>query len=261
MANQYVNKVDVNGQTLIDLTADTVTADKLAEGITAHDKSGAIITGTMTSGTPIPGPLRPDAELVQEWVMDSRLKADLNITIPSYSTSAATLKNFGSVGTVATDVSSYYYIVTVQASAIPIYSNSTAAKGRFDKTVFVGTSELAYTISNWFDTSLGASATIVSQSAAGQIYYTSATAQSRTTSNYGLYHTNVACTYTSGSLTVNAPTLMIRGNTTYFTSAQWAYMTDIQYKRRIAVYRVPRSTVAGFELTSLYRDMNVRFFS
>ena len=37
-----------DGTVLIDLTADTVTADKLAEGVTAHDKSGATITGTNT---------------------------------------------------------------------------------------------------------------------------------------------------------------------------------------------------------------------
>ena len=30
------------------MTADTVTADKLARGITAHDKSGALVTGTST---------------------------------------------------------------------------------------------------------------------------------------------------------------------------------------------------------------------
>lgn len=46
--NQYVNKVVANGITKLDLTADTITADKLAEGITAHDKSGAPITGTNT---------------------------------------------------------------------------------------------------------------------------------------------------------------------------------------------------------------------
>lgn len=42
------NKIIFGGETLIDLTADTVTADKLHYGITAHDKSGAIITGTNT---------------------------------------------------------------------------------------------------------------------------------------------------------------------------------------------------------------------
>lgn len=43
-----VNKVVYGDTTLIDLTADTVTADKLSQGYTAHDKSGALITGTMT---------------------------------------------------------------------------------------------------------------------------------------------------------------------------------------------------------------------
>lgn len=44
--NQFVNKVVYGNTTLIDLTADTVAADKLLEGFTAHDKSGAIISGT-----------------------------------------------------------------------------------------------------------------------------------------------------------------------------------------------------------------------
>lgn len=43
-----INKVIYGNKTLIDLTGDTVTPDKLAQGITAHDKSGAIITGTNT---------------------------------------------------------------------------------------------------------------------------------------------------------------------------------------------------------------------
>ena len=43
-----VNKVIYGGNVLIDLTKDTVTTDKLASGITAHDKSGKTITGTNT---------------------------------------------------------------------------------------------------------------------------------------------------------------------------------------------------------------------
>lgn len=49
-----VNKVVYveNGveKTLVDLTADTVTADKLVSGITAHDNSGKQITGTAVMG-------------------------------------------------------------------------------------------------------------------------------------------------------------------------------------------------------------------
>ena len=44
--NQYVNKVVFGNQTLIDLSNDTVTADKILAGYTAHSASGASITGT-----------------------------------------------------------------------------------------------------------------------------------------------------------------------------------------------------------------------
>lgn len=46
--NQYINKVIVNGTTKIDLSSDTIDASKLLKDITAHDKSGAPITGTCT---------------------------------------------------------------------------------------------------------------------------------------------------------------------------------------------------------------------
>ena len=46
MATKNVNKVVYGNKTLIDLTSDTVTKDKILSGFTAHDKSGATITGT-----------------------------------------------------------------------------------------------------------------------------------------------------------------------------------------------------------------------
>ena len=45
------NKVVYYGETLIDLTSDTVAADKMLSGITAHDKSGAQVTGTLVLQT------------------------------------------------------------------------------------------------------------------------------------------------------------------------------------------------------------------
>ena len=42
-----INKVVLNNEVQLDLTADTVTADKLLKGYTAHDKSGASIVGNM----------------------------------------------------------------------------------------------------------------------------------------------------------------------------------------------------------------------
>ena len=49
--NPYVNKVQLaDGTSLIDISSDTVTADKLMQGYTAHDRTGALIMGTATGG-------------------------------------------------------------------------------------------------------------------------------------------------------------------------------------------------------------------
>ncbi len=48
MAEKNISKVVYGGKTLIDLTADTVTADKILKGATAHDKSVAPIVGACT---------------------------------------------------------------------------------------------------------------------------------------------------------------------------------------------------------------------
>lgn len=45
-SNQYANKVEVGGSTVIDLTADTVDAAHLLRGRTAHGADGAPVTGT-----------------------------------------------------------------------------------------------------------------------------------------------------------------------------------------------------------------------
>lgn len=44
--NQYVNKVIFGGQTLIDISGDTIDPTKVLRGYTAHNKSGAPITGS-----------------------------------------------------------------------------------------------------------------------------------------------------------------------------------------------------------------------
>lgn len=48
MAEKNISKVVYGGKTLIDLTADTITAAKILSTYTAHDKSGAPIVGTCT---------------------------------------------------------------------------------------------------------------------------------------------------------------------------------------------------------------------
>lgn len=50
--NQYINKVVFGNNTLIDLSSDTVNPGVLVTGYTAHDQTGASITGTVPYGTP-----------------------------------------------------------------------------------------------------------------------------------------------------------------------------------------------------------------
>ena len=45
-SNHTVNKVVYAGDTLIDLTSDTVTAARMYKGDTAHAADGSVITGT-----------------------------------------------------------------------------------------------------------------------------------------------------------------------------------------------------------------------
>lgn len=61
MANNKVQLSD--GTVLIDLTGDTVAPDKLLEGVTAHDASGAAIVGNVTFATVYTGSGAPDASL------------------------------------------------------------------------------------------------------------------------------------------------------------------------------------------------------
>ena len=52
MPNPYNNKIQLaDGTVLLDLSSDTLSsADQIAQGIVAHDRTAAVITGT--GGTP-----------------------------------------------------------------------------------------------------------------------------------------------------------------------------------------------------------------
>lgn len=56
-----VNKVVYGGTTLVDLTSDTVTADKLLAGETAHKADGTIITGAVSFQTIYSGSTDPSS--------------------------------------------------------------------------------------------------------------------------------------------------------------------------------------------------------
>lgn len=61
------NKIIYDGNVLIDLTADSVTAQDLAYGVTAHDRHGDIITGTSTKDSDT-----SDATAVQAEILNGK---------------------------------------------------------------------------------------------------------------------------------------------------------------------------------------------
>lgn len=64
MVDKYINKVIIGNDVKLDLTADDITADKLAKGIKAHDKSGAPIVGTSTFDSDTSGDTAVAAEIL-----------------------------------------------------------------------------------------------------------------------------------------------------------------------------------------------------
>ena len=58
-----VNKVVYGTSVLVDVTSDTVTADKMLAGYTAHDKSGNQVTGTVTFASVYTGSGEPSSSL------------------------------------------------------------------------------------------------------------------------------------------------------------------------------------------------------
>ena len=97
MATKNYNKIIYGGKTLIDLTSDTVVADKLLAGFTAHDKSGAIITGTCTYDANTQDATASAAEILNGKIAYVR---GAKVT--------GTMKNNGAVtGTISTKTGSY----------------------------------------------------------------------------------------------------------------------------------------------------------
>lgn len=86
--NDYINKVEYGGDTLIDLTSDTVTADTLVEGYTAHTRSGASITGTLSDATQSAHGLMSATDKTKLDNIDEITKTISNQSIASFSDSA-----------------------------------------------------------------------------------------------------------------------------------------------------------------------------
>lgn len=253
--------VTYKGNQIAEVNNDTktlLTAGKYME-------ADVLLTDVTQGGTIKPRVLRHDAELVQTWSYDKQLNRDESITIPSYTTTATSLKASATLATPTLNFNDYNYFVTARAFTNPVYSTTTPVKGRQEYTFTSSVYEIVVVRANTGKAlSQNKYATAVSSSlytsgtGSRCLYWSSTSAVSWYTAvTYGASQSIVAPTLSSSTLTINSPSISIRGSSTYLTSAAWANITDVRAQYIIELWRVPYSAdkVSGWQTGSGFQSM------
>ena len=246
------------------LQSKTVTPSGSTISVTADTGYDGLDEVTVNPITLKMGILLPAAELVQTYSYDKYIHANESVTIPAYSTSAQTLKASAALTpTVTLNLTSYDYYILERFLTMPTYNTTTKQKGRPVYQVYTMAYEIVSTAANIFKDGNTAYtsplATVTTAGGAARLIYWSSNSKVTVgnTNSYGTFQAAVAPTISSNTvtnptLTINSPTLQIRGSSTYLTSAVWSTITDIRYQYKIEVYRIPKSTynLDGWGLTT-----------
>lgn len=130
-----INKVIYGGETLIDLTGDTVTADKMLAGVTAHDKSGTVITGACPYDVD-----STDATVSQAEILNGKTAYARGAKV------TGTMKNNGAVtGTISTKNGTYIIPIGYHDGSGKVGINSTEQSKIVASNIKAGVSILGVT--------------------------------------------------------------------------------------------------------------------
>lgn len=130
-----VNRVDYGGDTLIDLTQDTVTAASLLAGFTAHGADGEAITGTASASG--------------AHIAETTKSLTSNATSIAFTGLSAQPKAFMLIATTQITVSSTYYVSSVMSNGTDTYG-AYVRKGSGSSSAYqyVSSSYFSWTYSN-----------------------------------------------------------------------------------------------------------------
>ena len=200
MANTTVNKVVLGNETLLDLTADTVTPQTLYLGTTAHDASGAAIVGTMSGGGTEAGTVTQDAD-------GYLVLSDQGGDTP---TPSGGLEYEMGTFTPSEDVSTYIIAFTNTHTSAPFYYMISDATGTYSDTI-----NSSYWLLYCNHHQLFGAATYESTS---MIHY----GEMRTTNR-----SSSATSFTNGTISITYP-YTYEGTTSTSESRYWATETSIK---------------------------------
>ena len=241
----YVNGSLITGSaTAPVLTTKSITQNGIynASSDSADGYSSVTVNVSGGSTTLKLGVLRPDAELVQKWTYDKYIVQDEGATLPSYTTTAQTLKASTLLSSSITpDFTSYCYIIVTRGLAIPVYSINTIDKGREEYAIYSRVDEMTHVFTRFGNTDSSLDVFSSPPSNVNRIvYWNSGTALRSANATSGANFANPTNTAISNNnLNIYSPSLRLQGSTSYLTNTYFNSLTDIRYQYIVELYREP----------------------
>ena len=221
--------------------------DKTGDSATMTvDEMPTEIASISGGGAPKVGVLRPDAELWKSWTLDE------TVTLPSYTTSNATLINSSALSDITLSTTRYDYFLAYRDLVYPIYSSPMAAgQGKPEYSFFEYACEIVRIPANKLYPRTGSATTIPSSSVAsvkttnitGCLYWTSGSAVSLATASAPIWTTFTAPTYTdsSSALKITLPKFLTKGSSSYFKQTYWDAISGMRIQYIMELYRVEKN--------------------